>query len=194
MTTTTNNTNNTNNNADATSLKYIKRRLNNMLSDLPAMNGISMDFISDNMYDCDDIPYLRGAFYDYAGSFTPVYYGEIEEAFTPEMLDNYISDTDERVTIESSSDLNKLKMMCIYHDFECQLFEDTETIIRALYLYALLEKLDLNANLVRDLAKLTDEQITDIIDDLIRADDDAVCFSELLDAISYAVEEDEEEE
>ena len=185
-----NTTTNINNNADAT-LNATKARITKMISDLPAMNDISMDFISDNIG--NDFSYLRDAFCDYADSFTPVYYGGINEAFTPEMLDNYLSDTGESVTIESSSDLNELKLRCIYHDFERQLFEDIETIIKSLYLNALLEKIELNANLVQDLSKLTDEQITEIIDDLIYGDDDAVCFSELTDAISYAVEDNEEE-
>lgn len=164
-----------------------------MICHLPNMHIISVNFINKHIH--SDIASLHDALYNFAGKNTPFHIEDINKVFSNEMLDKYISDEGD-VTIKSSADLDILKESCISHYYECQLFEDRKTIIKCLYLYILLENIETNETLQRDLPKLTNEQLKDAIEGLADniaglADNDAICMDDLVKAISDAVEEEE---
>ena len=176
----------TSNTANNATLVDARVRIMDMTCHLPDMHIISVNFINKHIH--SDIASLQDAFYNFVGKSTPFHPDDVNKVFSNEMLDKYISDEGD-VTLKSSADLDIIKVSCISHYYECQLFEDRKTIIKCLYLFALLKNIETNETLQRDVPKLTNEQLNNVIGSL--TDNDAICVDDLVNAISDAVEKEE---
>lgn len=105
------------------------------------LNDVSQDF--ENEFDLTDFEDRDPAnsFYDFADSYTPLYYSEVEAECDDEILDDYLSEIGS-VTISDSSDINKLKQAALCIDYERQLFEDETDIMFALFYRAILDEIE----------------------------------------------------
>lgn len=172
---------NTFNNYETATLKATKARIRDMFLALPSMHLISENFIYDNMYEY--IEDLEDAFYEYANMCVPDVNEEINVVFDSKLVDNYIKDAGEKMTIASGSDFDNLKRACLCHEYVRQLFDDKETIIKSLYLHILLYKIERDNIYERYISKLTDAQLNDVIEGLANSGDNEICMW----ALSYAI-------
>lgn len=88
------------------------------------MNDTSIDFVGDY---AGEHQYLSDCFAEFADSQCPVYYNQVNEECTDEMIDDYLSNVG-AVEIKSSSDIDALKMNALAANYQTRLFEDEENI------------------------------------------------------------------
>lgn len=99
------------------------------------MNDISIDFVVDYT---QEIRYLSDCFIEFADSCCPVYYNQVNEECTDEMIDNYLFEIG-TFEVKDSSDIDKLKICALANDYSRQLYEDEQDIKRCIYATLILE-------------------------------------------------------
>lgn len=104
------------------------------------MNDVSVDFTCDYSLDALERHDLHDLLWEYADGATPVYYHDIDEKCTDEILNAYLSNVGSQ-SIECSTDIFKIKGAAICFDFERQLFDDEAKILSVLFYKEILKAL-----------------------------------------------------
>lgn len=112
------------------------------------MNDTSIDFVGDY---AGEHHFLSDCFAEFADSQCPVYYNQVNEECTDEMIDDYLSNVG-TFEIKSSSDIDKLKMYALAANYQTRLFEDEDDIKRCIYATLILED-DKLLNAVKNMNK-----------------------------------------
>lgn len=105
-----------------------------------SMNEVSVDFTCDYSLDALERHDLHDLLWEYADGATPVYYHDIDEECTNEILDAYLSNMGSR-SIESSGDILRIKSAAICFDIERQLSDDEPEILSVLFYKEILKAL-----------------------------------------------------
>lgn len=139
------------------------------------MNDISVDFANDYT---QEIRYLSDCFIEFADSRCPVYYNQVNEECTDEMIDNYLSEVG-AVEVKDSNDIDKLKMCALANDYSRQLYEDEENIKKCIYAETIME----DETLLNAVEKMSESEFESLIDDLESDSDDEICTDKIYDAL-----------
>lgn len=139
------------------------------------MNDISVDFANDYT---QEIRYLSDCFIEFADSRCPVYYNQVNEECTDEMIDNYLSEVGV-VEVKDSNDIDKLKICALANDYSRQLYEDEENIKKCIYAEIIME----NETLLNAVEKMSESEFESLIDDLESDSDDEICTDKIYDAL-----------
>lgn len=153
-----------------------KQNIKDFIESLNAhMNDTSIDFVGDY---AGDHEYLSDCFREFADSQCPVYYNQVNEECTDEMIDDYLSNVG-AFEIRSSSDIDALKMSALANSYESQLFEDEENIKKCIYAEIIME----DETLLNAVEKMSESEFESLIDDLESDSDDEICTDKIYDAL-----------
>lgn len=155
-----------------------------IVSNIAELNDISKDFIND--YEKQELSYLSDCFHEFANNFCPVYYSEIDNEVTDEMIDNFLSEIG-GYTVKDSNDLNNLKMYALTNDYSNTLYEDTVTIKAVLYAKLMLD----NPELIEKID--TSDVIQEILISLANDGHDCISLDRLTAEIADWLPDEEEE-
>lgn len=104
------------------------------------MNDFSIDFTYDYSLDSVERHDLHDLLWEYADGATPVYYSDIDNECTDEILDAYLTEVGSQ-TIECATDISDIKAAAICYDLERQLSDDEPEILCVLFYKEILKAL-----------------------------------------------------
>lgn len=139
------------------------------------MNDLSIDFVGDY---ANDHNYLSDCFAEFADSQCPVYYNQVNEECTDEMIDDYLFNVG-TFEIKSSSDIDMLKISALVNNYESQLFEDEENIKKCIYAEIIME----DETLLKAVENMNESEFESLIDDLESDSDNEICTDKIYDAL-----------
>ena len=139
------------------------------------MNDTSIDFVGDY---AGEHQYLSDCFAEFADSRCPVYYNQVNEECTDEMIDEYLSEFG-TFEVKYSSDIDKLKICALANDYIRRLFEDEENIKKCIYAEIIME----DETLLNAVEKMSESEFESLIDDLESDSDDEICTDKIYDAL-----------
>ena len=153
-----------------------KQNIKDFIKSLNAhMNDISVDFANDYT---QEIRYLSDCFMEFADSCCPVYYNQVNEECTDEMIDEYLSEFG-TFEVKYSSDIDKLKINALANDYIRRLYEDKSNIKKCIYAEIIME----DETLLNAVENMNESEFESLIDDLESDSDDEICTDKIYDAL-----------